>query len=1377
MPPEGFLQKFHDLAENDDEFRIRAALSVRSALVGEGGEAASDGAETDLQYALRRLVRGVQSSRQCCRQGFTLTLAELLEEFPGELGSVLQLIRQHTGLQPGLKPGELKERLLGRIFAYQAVLEAGCLQAVGSASTRGKKNTQQGPTVHVGELCTGLHEVYASRQYLRAAAAHLQAQACRDLCAAGQQGSVPEAIKAWGLDEKLDADPSQAQGIDVHLAGLALELQIAYDESVKTGIDQTALKAWPLCVRKNALLQASAMSTIAAALGSELITLSVADKPPHALDSFCRSLVHSAASTKELETLQASVWTAFDNALFPEHASPTTQASGLKFLGELAFCLHEAAAARPGPKAEALLVGLFKHMNRGFKLLFQMLSWQRAHTHHAAIYAQRRLAEAAGAPPQQVQVSRNNKKKRKHSDAVAAAPKEWLLADSTRLSILSALQRHRDFGSMKGAFQRQWQQALVSPMTASGVRARCAALLESLAENSAAPTAEATAGAKPATARIGAEQLLQLATHGSAPDEVILAVLCLLFTASCFQPASGAATSTYSLQSFRDAIGLSVAAGDDDLYIPVLSNEEALPALADAEDDAPRKTENMTKHWRAKFGMAITGLLRRASPETAEKQLIAAGADAEEGNVLKTVAFNGCLSDGSLWVMRLHEWYAHVASKAAQPPGSPRMTPKKKKKTEAASGIKPVVSLSESDLALRARCQELCASILARSESDLAMPARQKNALCGVPLSLALAILQAEDEDERKGLRLSLKDFFDVLEKLKALPAVGEAKEGGKKRAELLKQRAEVLAVVPRIACELFVDAQGLTKEAARAAWRELAEFASDETLASLCSSVCDAEDAMDGDNSDAEEKSDKEGSEEEDEEEDDEEDEEDGEGGDPSKDAARIAKFQQATAALKAKREAEDSDEENSDGDVMLGSDEVMKQLLEGGGAGGGSLLDAFASSGLEGADTDGPKLSKRQKRLRARQDELQRKFRELELLELFVQRHADKRPIAITVLQQLFEAMLGVAVKAAKSGKSAEGEKAAPKADAQLRRVEGDLARRLGDVLSKTLKAVGRAAVVKEVSKWHASEDWGARARALYEVGQGQQAAAAGQKPAEVGGALLYWICAVHRAKAHPGLGHEDAGGWEVAEELLKVALKDWSGKRGNVMWCSAILGVFANRVPQLLLKLPWLDKIRESKNAYIQRAQVTLVATQVLRAPGFANATGATDFAAGFACLCADLLESSLVGDKTASGAAPAAPPAPAPGDAAPGAEGTSQSQRQKLRRDILRAMTTATRAQGKRKPGDAKPAPALTGEPAARVVAVLQTVVKSLPARRGEVYQLCLHLQRSIRGLGGGDAGGGGGKKAKGEVEAAASTPKEGPPAKKRKEGSGGAPTKR
>jgi len=343
----------------------------------------------------------------------------------------------------------------------------------------------------------------------------------------------------------------------------------------------------------------------------------------------------------------------------------------------------------------------------------------------------------------------------------------------------------------------------------------------------------------------------------------------------------------------------------------------------------------------------------------------------------------------------------------------------------------------------------------------------------------------------------------------------------------------------------------------------------------------------------------------------------------------------------------------------------------------------------------------------------------------------------VAIKVLQQLFEALLGAGKRAA--GVRGEDPSQRSKADSNLRRLEGDLARRLGEMLSKALKQVCRWVTVREVCQWHTAEEWATHARTVFATGQGPQVAAAGQRPSEVGASLVYWLCCVHRAKV---LGIEAAAlmdesknsqGWSLAEELLGAALKDWSTKRDAERWCGAVFGVFAHRAPHVLLRLPWLEQIRGGRNAYVQRAQINLVSGKIIRGlPHPAKSTAA--FTKSFAELCAELLEGTIVAADAPKDAKAADAPKDAKAADAPNA--LSSSQRQKFRRDVLKGLQGALRLQGKKRPPPGtRPQLPVDASTCRSLAGTLRKVTDSLPGRRGEVYQLCLQMQRSLRTDGG------------------------------------------
>ncbi|CBI35443.3 unnamed protein product, partial [Vitis vinifera] len=81
-----------------------------------------------LRYAVRRLIRGVSSSRECARQGFALGLTILVNKIPSiKVQSFLKLIVDLLEVSSSMKGQEAKDCLLGRLFAYGALVRSGRL--------------------------------------------------------------------------------------------------------------------------------------------------------------------------------------------------------------------------------------------------------------------------------------------------------------------------------------------------------------------------------------------------------------------------------------------------------------------------------------------------------------------------------------------------------------------------------------------------------------------------------------------------------------------------------------------------------------------------------------------------------------------------------------------------------------------------------------------------------------------------------------------------------------------------------------------------------------------------------------------------------------------------------------------------------------------------------------------------------------------------------------------------------------------------------------------------------------------------------------------------------------------------------------------------
>ena len=84
-------------------------------------------------YSCKRLIKGMASGRGSARQGFSLALCELLKAVDKlETKVVLDLLDKSLVIEGSGKPkgGEIREPLLGRVFAYGALVQAGRLETI-----------------------------------------------------------------------------------------------------------------------------------------------------------------------------------------------------------------------------------------------------------------------------------------------------------------------------------------------------------------------------------------------------------------------------------------------------------------------------------------------------------------------------------------------------------------------------------------------------------------------------------------------------------------------------------------------------------------------------------------------------------------------------------------------------------------------------------------------------------------------------------------------------------------------------------------------------------------------------------------------------------------------------------------------------------------------------------------------------------------------------------------------------------------------------------------------------------------------------------------------------------------------------------------------
>ncbi|KAJ2077441.1 DNA-directed DNA polymerase [Coemansia sp. RSA 988] len=134
------LDFYWDLASLDEEKRIAAASQLIGTLCGFQAKmpATNEVATTeealericagDVSYAVKRLIKGLASSRDGARQGYSVALAELLARIECiSVKVVLDLLWKSTEATKSMSGQEQRDMRFGRIFGLMAVVQSGIL--------------------------------------------------------------------------------------------------------------------------------------------------------------------------------------------------------------------------------------------------------------------------------------------------------------------------------------------------------------------------------------------------------------------------------------------------------------------------------------------------------------------------------------------------------------------------------------------------------------------------------------------------------------------------------------------------------------------------------------------------------------------------------------------------------------------------------------------------------------------------------------------------------------------------------------------------------------------------------------------------------------------------------------------------------------------------------------------------------------------------------------------------------------------------------------------------------------------------------------------------------------------------------------------------
>ncbi|KAF3549544.1 hypothetical protein DY000_02005850 [Brassica cretica] len=239
--PELPLSYFRDLASPEGSVREAAATSLVTRLQEiqkqyemlpdkgsvDGGlmlEAEKndglDNCAPHLRYALRRLIRGVSSSRECARQGFALGLTlpvSLISSINVE--SLLKLISDSLSVSSSMKGQDVKECLLGRLFAYGALARSGRLVE----DWKSDKDSQI-----IKEFTNALIGLAAKKRYLQEPAVHVLLDFVEKLPAEAVVTHVMEAPELHKWFEQA----TEAGNPDALLLALKLHEKISVDHPV-----------------------------------------------------------------------------------------------------------------------------------------------------------------------------------------------------------------------------------------------------------------------------------------------------------------------------------------------------------------------------------------------------------------------------------------------------------------------------------------------------------------------------------------------------------------------------------------------------------------------------------------------------------------------------------------------------------------------------------------------------------------------------------------------------------------------------------------------------------------------------------------------------------------------------------------------------------------------------------------------------------------------------------------------------------------------------------------------------------------------------------------------------------------------------------------
>ncbi|KAK3731456.1 hypothetical protein QZH41_013647 [Actinostola sp. cb2023] len=130
MASESVLSHYWDLASTNEDVRVKAACGLVNSLIEAQNQHVkeSDNEDTlcaDLDYSLKRLSKGLASSRKGARQGFAAALAEILHQFECvHTEQVMELLEKSLQVTGNAKSQEERDAYIGHIFGLMSVVKS-----------------------------------------------------------------------------------------------------------------------------------------------------------------------------------------------------------------------------------------------------------------------------------------------------------------------------------------------------------------------------------------------------------------------------------------------------------------------------------------------------------------------------------------------------------------------------------------------------------------------------------------------------------------------------------------------------------------------------------------------------------------------------------------------------------------------------------------------------------------------------------------------------------------------------------------------------------------------------------------------------------------------------------------------------------------------------------------------------------------------------------------------------------------------------------------------------------------------------------------------------------------------------------------------------